>query len=141
MHNLSSHNLIKRYNYYSMRVLNSMDEIGQQKEGGTAVRAQAPTTISTTKPAKDDVTLAQMKKTLLDDELEDLTSDQNVASSNHPRGATLNLTHIDRYFLGPRSNEVQTDKVSQILQSKNQRLVAESALNQMNEWNLNVEGV
>ena len=140
MHNLSSHNLIKRYNYYSMRVLNSMDEIGQQKEG-TSGKSQIPTTISTTKPAKDDVTLAQMKKTLLNEELEDLINEQNVSSSNHPRGATLNLTHVDRYFLGPRANEIQTDKVSQILQSKNQRLVAESALNQMNEWNLNVEAV
>ena len=76
--NLSHKNLIKRYNYYSMRVLNSMEDDEQNKNN-------------------KEIKIKQKK--YLDEKIDDLSNEKD---SNELKGAKLYLDNIDRYFYAPK---------------------------------------
>jgi hypothetical protein len=115
--NLSNHNLIKRYNYYSMRVLNSMEENVMPRE---EERPKAT---------------PKAKKIRLDEEIVDLEKDERNSMSL--RGAPLNLTHIDRYFYAPKAND---SKQTQILNNLTFDPIetCQSTLSEMREWHMDI---
>ena len=116
--NLSNHNLIKRYNFYSMRVLSAMEE----------------------STLKEDESQSEIenKKIKLDEEIEDLQKDGDLSNL---KGAHLNLTHVDRYFYAPKANEKKMTTTDFLLKSNNPKTFCERTLNEMFEWNLNVKKV
>lgn len=125
--NVSNQNLIKRYNYYSMRVLSSMEENGLPKDDDKV----ATKTPGAPMPGN------QAKKIRLDEEILDLEKDgQNI----NLKGAPLNLTHIDRYFYAPKAN----DDSQPIVPKMNQQIARDlcrGSLEEMSNWNINIKKV
>jgi hypothetical protein len=75
------------------------------------------------------------KKIRLDEEIVDLEKDERNAMNL--RGAPLNLTHIDRYFYAPKSND---PKQAQVLNNLNfdATEICQNALNDMREWRMDI---
>jgi hypothetical protein len=102
-----------------MRVLNSMEEnVMPREEERPSGRA----------PPK-------AKKIRLDEEIVDLEKEEH--NSMNLRGAPLNLTHIDRYFYAPKSND---PKQAQFLNSYSFNTIdlCQSTLTEMREWNMEI---
>ena len=57
------------------------------------------------------------------------------------KGATLNLTHTDRYFLGLKSNDTKSNEIESILKTQNAKQLKDSVVNEIVDWNLNVKNV
>ena len=78
------------------------------------------------------------KRKLLNEEIEELEKDYQRDSL---RGAPLKLTHIDRYFYAPKSNE--SNKTKQILNSSYQNPfeLCESTLNEIRSWSMSLDKV
>lgn len=127
--NLANINLIKRYNYYSMRILESMEE---NSSSGVETAAAAVT-----------VGTAAKKPKLLNEEIKDLEREESISL----RGAALNLVHIDRYFYAPRTAAQKQSPISQALeaaaaaQNNDLRRVCETSLSQAVDWNMNIRRV
>jgi transcription initiation factor TFIIH subunit 1 len=117
---LANQNLIKRYNYYSMRVLSSMEENAQ---GGKKETAKANETVP-------------KKKIRLNEEIEDLKEDEA-----NKKQVALNLTHIDRYFYAPKVHENKINKIENILKNQDIKVLCEKTLDMLNNWNLNVSKI
>ena len=119
--NTSNQNLVKRYNYYSMRVLSSMEENSAK--------------VAASSEAKNE-NAPPHKKIRLDEEITDLNSDESL----NLRGAQLNLTHIDRYFFAPKLNDSNhSAQTANMLKSLNLKAVCENTLKQNRDWSLNVQ--
>lgn len=122
--NLSNQNLIKRYNYYSMRVLNSMDELSS-KTVDPKIR-------------RDKLTHdTEAKKMRLMEEIEDL-------KSYHPhdlKGAKLSLKHVDRYFQGLKSNGNKTSTSDLALKAQDPKFLCQRTLNEVFEWKMDVKKI
>ena len=56
-------------------------------------------------------------------------------------GAKLNLTHIDRYFYAPKSDEANESAVKNALKNIDPKSSVFKTLKQINNWNLNVQKV
>lgn len=117
---LANQNLIKRYNYYSMRVLTSMEE---NMQGGKKEAAK------TKEPVPK-------KKIRLNEEIEDLKDDDA-----NKKQVALNLTHIDRYFYAPKIHETKINKIDDILKNLDIKDSCKETLNMLNDWNLNVKKI
>lgn len=103
-----------------MRVLSSMDEQSAKEE-----TQKPPPTIGAPKA----------KRPRLDEEIKELEKD----GLNELRGAFLSLTHKDRYFFGPKTNDshVYCDN----LRDKSVEEEYKNSLNQMKDWNMNTQKV
>ncbi|CAF0953148.1 unnamed protein product [Brachionus calyciflorus] len=119
--NLSHQNLIKRYNYYSMRVLSSMEETSMKDDN---------------KLSKN--TGGSNKIRLLDEEIKDLEEDEEASGAL--RGAALSLKHVDRYFYAPKAAEKESI-TSKLLKSKNPKDLCERTLQDLQNWSINVKKV
>jgi hypothetical protein len=115
--NASNQNLIKRYNYYSMRVLNSMEDSNKDENSKQQIKSPE-------------------KRIRLDEEINDLNNDKD---SLNLKGANLKLTHIDRYFIAPKINDSTNTQSANLLKSLNFKAAAETTLKQTKEWNLNIQ--
>jgi hypothetical protein len=104
-----------------MRVLSSMDEQSAKEE------AQ--------KPSSTTIGASRAKRARLDEEIKELEKD----GLNELRGAFLNLTHKDRYFFGPKTNETQV--YCDNLRDKSVEEEYRNCLNQMKDWNINMQKV
>ena len=101
-----------------MRVLSAMEE---------------STTKDLKRSVKNDAVLP--KKAKLNEELEDL----NENNSYDLKGAELNLTHIDRYFQGLKSNINKTSTSDLALQTQDPKLHCQNTLNEILDWKMNVK--
>lgn len=122
--NLSNQNLIKRYNYYSMRVLNSMDE----------------TTAKTADPkARRDKLVHDLeaKKMRHMEDIEDL----KAFHSYDLKGADLNLKQVDRYFQGLKSRANKTSTSDLALKAQDPKLLCQKTLNEVFQWNMDVKKI
>lgn len=123
--NLSNQNLIKRYNYYSMRVLNSMEETTKSLQSDPKLRR-----------AKVDHEPA--KKARHVEEMEDL----NAFHEKDLVGAHLNLKNVDRYFQGFKSNSASRTSTSDLaLKSQDPRILCQKTLNEVFDWNMDVKKI
>jgi len=75
------------------------------------------------------------KRARLDEEIKELEKD----GSNELRGASLSLTHKDRYFFGPKTSESQV--YCDNLRDKTVEDEYKNSLNQMKDWNINTQKV
>jgi len=116
--NLSNQNLIKRYNFYSMRVLSAMEELVPKS-------ARQQKQIEAT-PAK---------KPRLDEEIEDL----KATHAHDLHGAELNLKHVDRYFQGLKSEANRTSTSDLALKAQDPKLLCQRTLSQAFEWSLDIK--
>jgi hypothetical protein len=114
--NLVNTNLIKRYNYYSMRILESMEENSSNGEASSA---------------------SSIKKIRPNEEIKDLEKDE----MHTLRGALLNLAHVDRYFYAPKTDNTKKSQLESVLRSQNPKQLCESSLTQANNWNMNIKKV
>lgn len=117
--NVANTNLIKRYNYYSMRILESMEENSDKGEAN----------------GKADLVVA--KKARLNEEIQDLEKDEAMSL----KGAPLNLVHIDRYFYAPKISAQKQSPISQALQGQDVRTLCEESLDQAIKWNMDIKRV
>lgn len=112
--NVSNQNLIKRYNYYSMRILNSMEESVM----GTNVAGKG---------------LKSRTSLKMDEKLDDL--DMTTSKKNDK---PLKLTKVNRYFDGPISMNFDSLEINNLSESDfyeiNNRISSE-----LNNWKLNVK--
>ena len=126
---MANQNLIKRYNYYSMRVLSSMEESSKTRDEEQRSKASS---VSLSRPAK---------KFRLDEEIVDLEKEDESNYSMHLRGAPLNLTHIDRYFYAPKSSN-ETNQMPLINSAFiNKTELCQSTLDEMREWSMDIKNV
>lgn len=123
--NIANQNLIKRYNYYSMRVLSAMEE---NVHGNKKETIQLKNSKNETAPPK--------KKLRLNEEIIDLTN-ENL----NQKLVSLNLTHIDRYFYAPKTDETKLSQVENILKSHDVKSLCEETLTLLNDWNLNISKI
>lgn len=122
--NLSNQNLIKRYNYYSMRVLSAMEE-----SSSTDPKLKKQKAVPTTRiPAK---------KVRLDEEIEDLEK----FHLHDLRGAQLNLKHVDRYFRGLKSGANKTSASDLALIAHDPKILSQKTLNEVFNWNMDVKKI
>ncbi|RNA32222.1 general transcription factor IIH subunit 1 [Brachionus plicatilis] len=117
--NLSNQNLIKRYNYYSMRVLKSMEE-NTVKEDNKVTKNSG----------------GSNKIRLLDDEIKDLEKEEFGTL----KGAALNLKHIDRYFYAPKPIEKES-LIGKLLKNKDTKNLCQTALEELQDWSLDIKKV
>lgn len=121
--NLANTNLIKRYNYYSMRILESMEE---NVNGEVASRSQ-----------ESGSTFAAKRARLMDEEIKDLEKEETMSL----KGAMLNLVHVDRYFYAPKTTTQKQSVVVQALQGQDLKQMCEKSLAQAINWNMNIRQV
>ena len=120
--NLSNQNLIKRYNYYSIRILSAMQENACVTKQINAVKT-------------DEIEPSAVKKRRLNDEIDDLlVNDANTTSCL--KGKPLNLIHTERYFNGP-SDKPDSNMTSQQNISGNVES-CRRMLDKMQNWNFNL---
>lgn len=118
--NVSNQNLIKRYNFYSMRVLNSMEEASKDS-----------------KSQQNEESYQASKKIRLDEDLEDLHEDNPLEL----KGAQLNLTHTDRYFHGLKSNDTKSADIDVLLKAHNPSFLFQNIINEVSGWSMNVNNI
>jgi hypothetical protein len=119
-----------------MRILDSMEENSELSKQQNRPDAAASTAVETN----------PFKRMRLDEEIKDLEKDD----ANLLKGATLNLSHVDRYFYAPRtSNQSQSQTISRTassaaavgLKGQDLKAICENSLGEINNWNLNVKKV
>jgi transcription initiation factor TFIIH subunit 1 len=112
--NVSNQNLIKRYNYYSMRILNSMEE----NVHGTNVSGKG---------------LKSRTSLKMDEKLDDLDSATSQTSER-----PLKLTKVNRYFDGPISMNFDSLEINNLSESDFYEIYNRNS-NELNNWKLNVK--
>ena len=120
--NLANINLIKRYNYYSMRILESMEE----NTSSEATTINRPENLPSAKKVR-----------LINEEIPDLEKEETASL----KGAPLNLVHIDRYFYAPKSSAQKHSAIVQAFQGQDPRSICQTSLNQATNWRINIRPV
>jgi len=116
--NLSNQNLIKRYNFYSMRVLSTMEE-----------------QVSKYARQQKQVEAVPAKKPKIDEEIEDL----NATHVHDLHGAALSLKHVDRYFQGLRPEANTTSTSDLALKAQDPKLLCQNTLSQASAWCMDIK--
>jgi transcription initiation factor TFIIH subunit 1 len=113
--------LVKHYNYYSMRILNSMDENNL-----------------TTQPSEHPIN-KMISETIMhgDEEIEDLKDNVIDGNIKKLKGSPLFLADIDRYIYG----SMKSNGENLFLINNLDPMVCRSQMSQLVSWNLNVKNV